>query len=393
MNNLVYVKLVTILELNRFLNIVNLQLSSKLLVELSFLLHFANRKEFACMITSNTGQDQVNLPTNILILQLLFNKVSIARSKQPNGEIIDYLSVEEADKDSELLPELKIDIKCLPQLIERIKAYQRAKGMKVIDGWISPQGPTIKSLIKDAKIKTVPDRMTFIRSEIKPSLAVKSIKPNVCINLYQAQYKPLTSSDKSGLEYILKTAKTDQSSLSIAELAYMLATTKHETAHTFRAISEYGEGKGRPYGKVVEVQYTDPLKKTTTYKNQYYGRGFVQITWGFNYQRIDEKLGNGIYPNKNKTKDSEYNKGFTITNPDKSIYLHPDQALEKEKAYVAMMYGMQKGIFTGKKISDYINSLKIDYRSARKVINGTDKANQIADYAEDFEIFLLASTQ
>lgn len=345
------------------------------------------------MITSKTGQDQVNLPTNILILQLLLNKVPIVQSKQVNGEITHHLLNKEIDSNSELLSKLKIDIKCLDQLIERIKAYQRAKGMKAIDGWIGPKGPTIKSLIKDAKIKTAPDRMAFLRSEIMPSLAVKSIKPNVCINLYQAQYKPLTSSNKSGLEYILKTAKADPNSLSIAELAYMLATTKHETAHTFRAISEYGKGKGRPYGKTVEVLYTDSLKKTTTYKNQYYGRGFVQITWGFNYQRIDEKLGNGIYPNKNKTKDSEYNKGFTVTNPGKSIYLNPDQALEKENAYVAMVYGMQKGIFTGKKISDYINNLKIDYRNARKVINGTDKANQIAGYAEDFEIFLLASTQ
>lgn len=58
-----------------------------------------------------------------------------------------------------------------------------------------------------------------------------------------------------------------------------------------------------------------------------------------------------------------------------------------------MVYGMQKGIFTAKKIGDYVNKVKTDYHNARRVINGTDKAASIAGYAEDFETLLLLSTQ
>jgi hypothetical protein len=57
-----------------------------------------------------------------------------------------------------------------------------------------------------------------------------------------------------------------------------------------------------------------------------------------------------------------------------------------------MVYGMQKGIFTGKKLGDYISNVKTDYINARRVINGTDRATTIANYAEDFEIILLLST-
>ena len=58
-------------------------------------------------------------------------------------------------------------------------------------------------------------------------------------------------------------------------LAYMLATTFHETAKTIQPIHEYGRGKGKKYGN------PDPV----THKI-YYGRGFVQLTWKYNYEKM-----------------------------------------------------------------------------------------------------------
>lgn len=58
-----------------------------------------------------------------------------------------------------------------------------------------------------------------------------------------------------------------------------------------------------------------------------------------------------------------------------------------------MVYGMQKGIFTGRRVDRCINDLKTDYINARRVINGTDKASAIARYAEDIEILLRVSTK
>ena len=39
-------------------------------------------------------------------------------------------------------------------------------------------------------------------------------------------------------------------------------------------------------------------------------------------------------------------------------------------------------------MSDYVNDKKKDYVGARRVINGTDKANLIAGYAKTFEQIL-----
>jgi hypothetical protein len=46
---------------------------------------------------------------------------------------------------------------------------------------------------------------------------------------------------------------------------------------------------------------------------------------------------------------------------------------------------MSKGLFTGKKLSDFISGDACDYKNARKIINGLDQAALIAQYALTFE--------
>ena len=46
--------------------------------------------------------------------------------------------------------------------------------------------------------------------------------------------------------------------------------------------------------------------------------------------------------------------------------------------------GMINGIFTGRKLSNYITDVSKDFFNARKIINGLDKAELIASYAEKF---------
>jgi hypothetical protein len=45
---------------------------------------------------------------------------------------------------------------------------------------------------------------------------------------------------------------------------------------------------------------------------------------------------------------------------------------------------MAHGIYTGKKLSDYINADKCDFLNARRIVNGTDKAELIMGYAQRF---------
>jgi len=76
-----------------------------------------------------------------------------------------------------------------------------------------------------------------------------------------------------------------------------------------------------------------------------------------------------------------------------TLYLYPDKVMEPDIAYKVMSYGMRNGVFTTRKLSNYINGGQCDYVNARRIINGTDKAQLIADYAITIEQLLRLSKQ
>jgi putative chitinase len=131
-------------------------------------------------------------------------------------------------------------------------------------------------------------------------------------------------------------------------LAYMLATTYHETAATMQPIEEYGKGKGRKYGK------PDPETGLV-----YYGRSYVQLTWKENYATMGNLL-------------------------NKPLVEAPELALKPDIATAILFKGMINGLFTGKKLADYFSGKKEDWVNARRIINGTDKAELIAGYGKKF---------
>lgn len=151
--------------------------------------------------------------------------------------------------------------------------------------------------------------------------------------------------------------------------AYILATSYHETAHTMLPVSEYGRGRGRPYG----TWYTNSRKQKYGYRNDkrkiylkaayphlYYGRGDVQLTWLDNYIRMGKKIGHNLARN-------------------------PELAKRPDISAQVLISGMLDGDFTGKKLSDYIHyGLDFEFVNARRIVNGTDKAKRIAGYAEIF---------
>lgn len=141
------------------------------------------------------------------------------------------------------------------------------------------------------------------------------------------------------------------------KLAYILATSYHETAKTMQPIEEWGKGKGRAYGK------PDPVTGKV-----YYGRGFVQLTWAYNYKTMGNLLGIDLYHK-------------------------PDLALDKDIAVQIMFEGMftansYRGDFTGKHLDMYFTNTLTDWVNARRIINGTDKADLIAGYAKKFHAAL-----
>lgn len=171
----------------------------------------------------------------------------------------------------------------------------------------------------------------------------------------------LNKSQVTEFEFIVSEMDKDKS-ISYPQAAYILATTWHETAHTMLPIEEYGKGKGRKYGQHYDMDgsiYSD-------LDHIYYGRGYVQLTWLSNYAFAKKKL------------------GVDFVN-------YPEYALQKEHAVKILLTGMKEGWFTGRKLSDYINQSKKDYVNARRIINGTDKAQAIAGYANTFEKALRSS--
>lgn len=143
-------------------------------------------------------------------------------------------------------------------------------------------------------------------------------------------------------------------------LAYMLATVYHETAATMYPIEEYGKGRGRVYGKKIK-QSREPYEKPDQI---YYGRGYVQLTWYENYERMGELL-------------------------NLPLLEQPELALQPKIAADIMFEGMTKGSsgrgdFTGVSLENYFNATKDDPINARRIINGLDKAELIAGYYYKF---------
>ena len=58
-----------------------------------------------------------------------------------------------------------------------------------------------------------------------------------------------------------------------------------------------------------------------------------------------------------------------------------NRVLDKSIALFILVHGSSIGVFTGKRLGEYVNKREKDYINARKVINGRDKAQHIANLA------------
>jgi predicted chitinase len=163
----------------------------------------------------------------------------------------------------------------------------------------------------------------------------------------RTQFGPLSQPQVDGFNALL----SETLGMKTPHRAYVLATAWHETARKMQPIAEIGKGKGKPYGK------PDSTGKAP------YGRGYVQLTWRDNYAKADQKLGLGG-----------------------ALAKDYDLAMRADIAAKVIVRGMAEGWFTGKKLDDYTG-----YVGMRHIVNGTDRANMIAGYAEKFETALRAA--
>lgn len=130
------------------------------------------------------------------------------------------------------------------------------------------------------------------------------------------------------------------------QIAYVLATVEWETARTFKPVRE-------------AFWLSEDWRKENLLYFPFYGRGFVQITWEKNYKKYSDIL-------------------------EIDLVGMPDLAMNEIVALFILVHGFKIGAFTGRKISDYINKFETNFVDARRCINGTDHAEDIAKSAEKY---------
>ncbi len=170
----------------------------------------------------------------------------------------------------------------------------------------------------------------------------------------------LTQGQVTGIDALLDAAPAG---MGIRWLAYCLATTFHETARTMQPIREHG---GSAYFTRMYDTRGDRPHVARALGNvspgdgaKYAGRGFVQITGRANYARAGQLLGIDLVGK-------------------------PDLALEAVYAAPILFEGMREGWFTSRKLSHYFNAGIDDPVNARRIVNGTDRAEHIARIHTDF---------
>jgi len=164
----------------------------------------------------------------------------------------------------------------------------------------------------------------------------------------------LKQSQVEGFEAVLDAVE----GLPLSWQAYALATAWHETAKTMLPVRE-------------AYWVNEEWRKKNLRYHPFYGRGYVQLTWYFNYLKADEEC----------TKKGLIKRG--------DILYNLDVAMDPKVAAYILREGMEKGWFTSKSFASYLpasgTATKEQYINARKIINGTDKDDLIEDYAQVFE--------
>lgn len=310
-------------------------------------------------ISESVGRGGINRPIDVGIVQHLINCAF------PGNSTINLF---------------KIDGQADQALADWIAAFQKIEmKMKEPDGRASPTGDTIKALRRKCPGSHIPD----LYSDERSILLWTEMKVETMLRLVRLQLSlPGTLSD-DGFRHVFKSILHDVAVYDIRWGAYMLATFKWETGHTYLPIDE-PDWQDKPYAR--EQEATDKAGKVymtpghypsgagaTPIKHRYYGRGHSQLTHQRNYRKMGEALGLGD-----------------------ALVLDPERAKEPDLSYRIASLGMRDGMFDedhpGRGLSYYINGNKCDYKLARQTVNKLAEADRIAKYAIAFEVLMLLST-
>lgn len=178
-------------------------------------------------------------------------------------------------------------------------------------------------------------------------------------------YGKFTTSQMVGMDSIIAACKDLR--LNRQGAAYCLATAYHETGTRMVPVREGFAKDDRTAIQIVTLMFNKG-RISTNYAlpdkitgKSYYGRGLVQLTWKRNYVRAGNAL-------------------------DLDLVNNPSMLLDPMISAQVLVRGMRDGWFTGVSLDDVSEPLTSDpdFTNDRRIVNGTDRAEDIAVYADKF---------
>lgn len=150
-------------------------------------------------------------------------------------------------------------------------------------------------------------------------------------------------------------------------LAYMLATTFHETAATMQPVRETLATSDAAAVARLESAWRrgrlgsvrTPYWRPDADGKSWFGRGLVQLTHKANYVAMSGETGIDLVAD-------------------------PSRAMEPAVAVAILFAGMEKGLFTGRRLADYFDAGRSDWVNARRIINGLDRAADVGAIGRRF---------
>jgi peptidoglycan hydrolase-like protein with peptidoglycan-binding domain len=224
-----------------------------------------------------------------------------------------------------------------PKTEGAVKAFQRSTSL-VADGIVGQE--TWSALLQMPVRAYTPDRGN--RSALS--------RYNLDQVIVSIPYPAVRESARTSIPLLFKTCETFGVT-DTKQIAYILATVEHESM-LGQWMEELASGQAYEWrSDLGNNQWGDGPR--------FKGRGYIQITGRANYKRWSQLLGVDLIG-------------------------EPHRASEPEIAAEIAVRGMRDGSFTNHSLEDHINDDKQDFYNARRIVNGLDRAEQIAAIARDF---------
>lgn len=224
-----------------------------------------------------------------------------------------------------------------------------------VDGLIGPRTRAAWKFFKEATDQADPNIIEgrsaglLIQALDNPDGLIGQVKVDLQPNFEFRRRQSRANRDKS-VSALIEAAKARQ--LTKAQIAYILATADHES-DSFNTLEEYSSGD--------QYEGRDDLDNTNPGDGpRFKGRGYVQLTGRRNYTAYSQITGLELVKLP-----------IILMNwPALSVFVIVD--------------GMMRGVYTTKRLDEFVNISKQDFYNARQVVNDHDCAQKIADQATDW---------